>query len=286
MKAFRVVGLSLLGVGILSVAVLVAPVVRATVRQRADVRRSVMIADGAGSEIGAAVHDAGQADLDRAKSPGGAVVDDVRPDSPAAMAGFKSGDLVVEFDGERVRSAAQLTRLVRETPAERAVKAVVVRDGNRVDLTVTPRERRPGRWSDDAFERPFSRLDHLPDLNVEIEKAIGPMFGGRGRLGITVEELTPQLGEYFGAKQGLLITSVQEDDSPAAKAGLKAGDILTTVNQQTVTVRGDVMEALHEMDDGAEVTLGIVRDRKPMTLKATLTGEPGRGRRVYRNRGL
>ncbi len=288
MKVSRVVGLSVLGVCVLAGAVAVAPVVRATVRQHGEARRAFAFLDGARSEIGASVRDAAQADLDRAKlsTQGGAVVDDVRPESPAAAAGLKAGDLIVEFDGERVRSAAQLTRLVRETPAERGVKAVVMRDGGRVELTVTPRDRRPGRWSEEAFERPFGRLERLPDLNFDVERSLGPIFGGRARLGITVEELTPQLAQYFGVKEGLLVSSVQEDDSPAAKAGLKAGDVLTAINQRSVSDREDVLDALRDVDDGTEVTIGIVRDKMPMTLKATLSGEPGRGRRVHLNRVL
>ena len=71
----------------------------------------------------------------------GAVVRDVHRDSPAASAGFADGDVIVEFDGERVRSASQLTRLVRETPAGRIVGATVMRDGRRVELEVTPETR-------------------------------------------------------------------------------------------------------------------------------------------------
>src|SRR5207245_9832621 len=75
---------------------------------------------------------------------GGAVVEDIRADSPAEKAGLKRADVIVEFDGERVRSARQFTRLVQETGPGRTVKATVVRDGQRKDVELTPTDGRQG----------------------------------------------------------------------------------------------------------------------------------------------
>jgi S1-C subfamily serine protease len=101
----------------------------------------------------------------------------------------------------------------------------------------------------------------------------------RGRLGVGIQELTPQLAEYFGTKDGVLVTSV-EPDTPAAKAGLKAGDVITSINGRTVNDGGQLIEAVQSADDGADLTVGYVRDKKAATAKATL--EPREKEKVER----
>ena len=106
--------------------------------------RALEIFGGRGSQIGVSIRDVEDDDAKAGKlpAPGGVVIEDVSEDSPAAKAGMKKGDIVVEFDGERVRSVRQFTRLVQETPAGRKIQASLVRDGQRVTVTVEPRERR------------------------------------------------------------------------------------------------------------------------------------------------
>jgi membrane-associated protease RseP (regulator of RpoE activity) len=95
-----------------------------------------------GSRIGVTLADVQPADVTRHKLSGqrGAIVTDVSVGMPAEKAGIKNGDVIVEFDSEAVRSVSQLTRMIRETPAGRAVKVAVVRDGKRMDFTVTPQD--------------------------------------------------------------------------------------------------------------------------------------------------
>src|SRR6187401_226380 len=95
-----------------------------------------------GSRLGVSARDLDTAEADRQKLNGGAVVEDVQPDSPASRAGLRRSDVIVEFDGERVRSARQFARLVQETPSGRTVKVTIARDGQRRDVQVTPDERR------------------------------------------------------------------------------------------------------------------------------------------------
>ena len=80
----------------------------------------------------------------------GAVVESVNPKSPAATAGLREKDVIVEFDGEHVRSARHLTRLVTETPAGREVALVVMRDGHRTNLHLTT-EAGANTWFDPTF---------------------------------------------------------------------------------------------------------------------------------------
>ena len=100
---------------------------------------------------------------------------------------------------------------------------------------------------------------------------------GRGRLGVNVQELTPDLAAYFGVKDGLLVNSVQAD-TPAAKAGFKAGDVIGTVNGKAVTTPDDLIKELADKD--GEVTIGVTRDKKPLALKATLESRKAPARRV------
>ena len=88
------------------------------------------------------------------------------------------------------------------------------------------------------------------------------------RLGVSVHEMTPQLSQYFGAKGGVLVASVEES-SAAAGAGLKAGDVITSVDGSPIGSRSELLAALRRAG-GRAVTLGIVRDRKESTVTAQI----------------
>ena len=96
-----------------------------------------------------------------------------------------------------------------------------------------------------------------------------PFMGSRGRLGVTVQSLTPELEEYFGARSGGVLVSSVTPDSAAAKAGLKAGDVITSINGRSVTGSAGLMRELRDLS--GEVTVGLLRDKQEMTLKAVLT---------------
>lgn len=219
----------------------------------------------------------------------GAVVESVNPNSPAATAGLREKDVIVQFDAERVRSASHLTRLVAETPAGREVTLSVMRDGRRTDLRIKP-EAGPG-WFDPRFGGMMDQ-DHWREYAEQAERAAREMSrnlpemmegmrGGRahrGRLGVTVQELSPDLAEYFGVKSGVLVASVAAD-SAAAKAGLKAGDVITAVDGKPVSSPAELIRALPAGEGSHDVNLTVVRDKKELTLKATLQpASPGRVR--------
>lgn len=233
--------------------------------------RRVIRLDGGGSRLGVMV-----SDVDDAARPG-VRIDDVDAGSAGAKAGAKEGDLVVDFDGERVRSARQLTRLVQETPPGRAVKMTVLRNGAKQTLDVTPE-------ADAVFSRRLAppafdfHFDGEPGAAVPAFPGFlaPPAFAGRGRLGVEVEELSDQLATYFGVATGGVLVSSVTKASAAEKAGLKAGDVITTVNGTAVREARDLVDELSEVKDGAEVSLGIVRDKKPSTVKAMLAA-PARG---------
>jgi serine protease Do len=245
-----------------------------------------------GGRLGVAIRDVNDDDVKRGRLDGsrGAVIDQVTEDSPAEKAGFKTGDIVIEFDGERVRSAQQLTRLVQETPGGRSVSAVVVRDGQKTTLSVQPRDAWEGlRGEVGDFLRyefparvvtPRAPRPATPPRPPAVPAPFIESFSFRTgtALGITISDMSDQLAEYFGAKDGALVTSVR-DDSAAAKAGVKAGDVVTSINGQEVKVPSDVRRAIGRLEAGADFTIDVLRDKKKMTLKGK-TGSRQDRRRV------
>jgi serine protease Do len=238
------------------------------------IERVIEVLGGRGSEIGVSIRELAEADVKAGRS--GVVIEEVRDESPAADAGFKAGDVVTNFDGERVRSTRQFARLVEETPAGRAVKAQVQRDGKPVDLTVTPgvprhaTRVRPGPGGDPPMGGMFRMMPHEEggpmifepgDFDVRV-------MTRPGRLGVGVQDLTPDLASYFGVKEGVLVTSVNKD-SAGAKAGLEAGDVITSVDGKAVEDSADLRRRLWKDEEATGATLEVVRDKKPMSLKVT-----------------
>jgi serine protease Do len=221
----------------------------------------------------------------------GAVVESVRPNSPAATAGFHEKDVIVQFDGERVRSASHLGRLVAETPAGRDVAVAVMRDGRRLDLHVKPEA--ANSWFDPRFGDTIDldagqwreQMERAGRAARELGRNFPEVLGSsRGRLGVTVQQVSGELADYFGVKAGVLVATVVPD-SPAAKAGLKAGDVITAVNGKAIATPRELTGALPAADSAQEVTLTVFREKKELTMRATLTSpastsRPLRGRRV------
>ncbi len=213
----------------------------------------------------------------------GAFVESVVEESPAAKAGVQEGDVITSFGGERVRSVAHLTRLVRETPAGRKASLEVVRGGQSRTFDVALEARRMHFATPEIAMAPrvhvAPRVQVAPMPRFDIEMTPGPggmMAWGRGpRLGVMTDEISGQLAEYFGVKQGqgVLVKEVIEG-SAAAKAGLKAGDVIVRLNDKTVGDVGDLREALNQAES-KEVTVTVVRDRREQSLKVTLD-EPQR----------
>jgi serine protease Do len=267
-------------------------------------RPRVMMLDGRGSQLGVVVQDLDDAALKAAGAQHGVRIDDVEGGSAAARAGLKEGDIVVDVDGDRVRSARQFSRVIQETPEGRSVRLGVLRNGQKQNVDVTPERQsfsfnidgdRIGRDIERSLRDIEPRLREIEPRLREIEPRLrefrfdGPMSfdfdfprltSPRGRLGVQLGELTPQLAEYFGAKEGGVLVSSVTKDSPAEKAGLKAGDVITSINGDNVRGTDDLVDELR--DTTGEVTVGIVRDKKSSSVKATLEPTATRTRRPGR----
>jgi len=251
-----------------------------------------------GSYVGVTVRDVEASDVERAGLPGpaGVVVEEVRADSPASTAGLRAGDVIVSFDGERVRSARHFERLVSETPEGREVAVSLVRGSERLELSVTP-EAAPSIMALDSLRglrglelrsmpelRNF-RLEVPEDLAVTVPRIDVEGLSGRivtlmrGRLGVGVQEMTDQLAEYFGAGEGVLVTSV-EDETPAKAAGLQAGDVITRIDGEPVRTSSELRRRLDRAS--GEITITLIRDRKEIEVKADVGERDQVVRRIIR----
>lgn len=272
----------------LAVAVSTIVAQGASTRRESDGRREVRVSGGRGARLGVMVRDLDS--TDPGSTAGGVKIESVEDNSPAGKAGMKAGDVIVEYDSERVRSASQFTRLVQETPAGRQVPLAVLRNGQRQTINAAP-EARGMAWDfdldADQIQREVERgLDGMrafrlppPADGFRFDELPGSLMAGRGRLGVTVESLTDQLAQYFGAPDGGALVTMVRKDSAADQAGLKAGDVITSVNGERVHDAAGVTRSIARVDEGT-VTLEYLRDKNPGTATATI--EPRRPVRPVR----
>jgi serine protease Do len=269
----------------LTVLALAGPVAQAQTRRTPDPGTVSVPAAGKVGHIGVRLSDVTAEDMKTLKlgKLEGAMVDGINPNSPASTAGLREKDVVVEFDGERVRSAGHLSRLVSETPAGREVAMAVMRDGRRTVLRIVPDAQERG-WFDPRFGEVMEsgewreQVEHarraareigrnIPEVMESMREGIpGP---NRARLGVSVQQLSGDLAEYFGVKSGVLVASVVPD-SPAARAGLKAGDVITAINGKPIATSRELVTALPAGDASQEISLMVVREKKEIVVKANL----------------
>jgi len=246
--------------------------------------RVIMQTIGAAS-IGVTIRDVTSEDAAKAKmaQPAGVYVESVREGTAAAKAGLQAGDIVIEFDGERVRSASHFTRLVQESVPDRQVAAVVVRGTSKQMLNVIPEAVGTNFLSRNLFRPQDLQLQVPRNFNFDVEpnflRRALPLSGNA--LGVSVTPLSEQLAAYFGVKDGVLVNDVTTS-SPAASAGLRAGDVITAINGEQVSSAAEITRALRD-NRNETVDITITRDRKSQTLKATVptrtppAGRSGRG---------
>jgi serine protease Do len=201
----------------------------------------------------------------------------VEPDSPAEKAGLKPGDVVLEYNGQRVEGTQQFIRMVRETPPGRRVTLLISRDGATQTVTATLGRRRADDWPlGPEFRANMERLrEHLRNLEIDVDTPRAFMSWRNTLLGIEAESLSDQLAEFFGVKDGVLVRRVLPG-TPAEKAGLKAGDVITKVDGEAVRAPTQIASRLRRVRDKGSAQLTIVRNRQEMTL--TVKFEPPRER--------
>jgi serine protease Do len=238
-----------------------------------------------GSYLGVGVADV---DDERAKAlklreTRGVELTSIAEDSPASKAGLKTGDVVMEFNGQRVEGLDQFMRYVRETPPNREVKIAVSREGKLQTFALTTAKRKPMvafrdgepmRIEIPRIEMPRMEMPDTPRMTMSWRS---------GMLGIEGEGLEGQLAEFFGVKDGVLVRSVGKDTA-AEKAGLKVGDVITKVDGTPVNSTRQITNAIRAMRDKKTFPVTVVREKRESSMNVTIEDAerpaPPRGRSV------
>jgi C-terminal processing protease CtpA/Prc len=254
---------------------------------------NIVIGDDGSSWLGVETH---EVTADKAKelklsAERGVVLGKIVPDSPAAKAGLKENDVVTEINGQRVEGAAQFRRMIREIPAGRSIQLTVWRDGRSQTVSAIlgkSEERRramkmvaptPGAF---AFRMP--EIPDVPSMEWNGNMVFG---GGQPRLGIDAEDISGQLGSFFGAPEGegILVRDVNSG-SPAEKGGVKAGDVITSLNGERIRTVGELREKLSAKRDDKDrtVKLGVLRNKSEISLTVELPAAAPRAKRLVSRR--
>ena len=199
----------------------------------------------------------------------------VDQDAPAGKSGLKEQDVILTLNGTDVQSVEQLRRMIRETPPGRVVTLGVSRNGQPMTIKVELADRKKNySYSYSADDKQFKFnmptmpvMPVMPDIDVPVSIVV---VHSSVRSGLMVENLTPQLGDFFGAKegQGVLVRSV-EKGSGADKAGFRAGDVIVKINGEPIRDSGDFSHALRSRKDNT-ASVSVIRDKKEQTITITL----------------
>jgi serine protease Do len=195
----------------------------------------------------------------------------VDQDAPAGKAGIKEHDVILSMNGTPIESGAQLRRMIHETPPGRAVTLGLSRDGQPLTLQVALADKhKEYGWAGPKPGDIHVNIPpiHIPDIDIPSMNMV--VVTSSARSGLMVENITPQLGDFFGVKDGngVLVRTV-EKGSRAEKAGFRAGDVIIKINSQPVHDTSDFSHAVKSRS-GNSVSVGVVRDKKEQTLNLTL----------------
>ena len=207
----------------------------------------------------------------------GALLGKIVPDSPAAKAGLKENDVVLEINGQGIEGTEQFRRMIHEIPAGRTANLTVWRDGRSQNIKVTVGKHDAGNMKvfadgPKSFAFKMPPMPAMPDLSgLEHLRSFSMISPGRPLLGIDAETLEGDFGNYFGAPngEGVLVRGVFAS-SPAAKAGLKAGDVITSLNGERVRNASELREKLLTNREGKSIKLGVLRNKSGVTLNVEI----------------
>ena len=207
----------------------------------------------------------------------GAEVTLVDQDAPAGKAGIQEHDVILQFNGQPVEGVEQLGRMIHETPPGRTAVLLLSRDGQPVTINVKLADRGQAMATSKLLRKEFSfkalppmpampQMPEMPDFDIQSYEI--STFGPHS--GLLVENLTAQLGEFFGVKngEGVLVRSVEKNSS-GETAGFRAGDVITRIGTEKVTNRGDWKMALRGHRSG-KVNVTVIRDKREQVLTLTL----------------
>ena len=199
----------------------------------------------------------------------------VDQDAPAGKAGLKEQDVILTLNGTEVESVEQLRRMIREIPPGRAVTLGISRNGQAMTMKAELGDRKQSHahnFGPDNKQFKFNMpimpaMPVMPEMDLPVSIVV---VHSSARSGLMVENLTPQLGDFFGAKngQGVLVRSVEKGSS-ADKAGFRAGDVIVKINGEAIHDSGDFSHALRSRKDNT-ASVSVIRDKKEQTISITL----------------
>ena len=201
----------------------------------------------------------------------GAIINKVVDDSPADKAGLMEDDIIISFSDKKVRTSEDLVDFVRDqNPGDKIKLIIIDEDGNKKDVEIEL-----GRRKSLLKEFAWSGIDDDDDDKLRYFFFSDDAYP---YIGVTLSELSDQLGEFFGVQDGdgVLISEVEED-SPAEKAGLKAGDVIVAVDDEEVEDAGDVQEIIRDKEVGETAEIAVLRDRKKELIKVEVGEKEGGG---------
>jgi len=219
----------------------------------------------------------------------GVMVSEVVDDGPADKAGFEDGDVILEFNGKTILDNGDLVKAVRKTTPGDNVKVVVLREGKNKTLNVEIGENEDSN----VFFLSNADAPHVKHLGMNGNKVIVMSDGDdavtwtmdddsvlgfnsdRGYMGIHLDSLNEQMGEYFGVSdgEGALVTEVIED-SPAAEAGMKAGDVIVKLGDQDIDSPDALYKAVADTEPGQQLAVKVVRKGQDKSVDITLGEMP------------
>jgi serine protease Do len=241
--------------------------------------------------LGVEIQDIGDDEIGtlKLKDVRGAEISSLDHDGPACKAGMQLHDVILQLNGQLIEGGDQLRRLLREIPAGQNVSFVISRDGQTQTLTLQMADRR--KVEEQAWEQHYSVSAPGPrpaQFETRGNSFMGSAPPSAGSVAITpkghrdflgtsmilspsftgakLEVMGPQLAVFFGAEAGagLLVRSVDEN-SPAAEAGMKAGDVVVRINSIALSNGADWTKIVHE-NRGRPVPVIVLRDKHEQTL--------------------
>lgn len=215
----------------------------------------------------------------------GVAITKVEENSPAAKAGLMVNDVIVRIDGDEVTSVRKLNRLISEIAPDHSATITILRNGQQMDVRAVL-EKREIKMFNGTFTVPNVEMPNIQIPRVEMPKVVPQVwtvppggvlstdgtamfFGMNRQIGVSVSSLGKQLGDYFGVEdgKGLLVTNVRAD-SPAFKAGIKAGDVIVQVDGKPVATSMDLIRSIGTKKEG-DVRLTIIRDKNRQEISVT-----------------
>lgn len=206
----------------------------------------------------------------------GVEVKHVEENSPAAKAGLKDGDVVLEYNGQRVEGVEQFIRLISETPAGRKANLNVWRSGSTMSISAILEVRNRALGNTMVLRIPDTPPPpSIPDITQFRGMITGDfpnLMVSSTRIGLEVESVSGQLADFFGVKQGVLVRSVV-GKSPAEKAGLKAGDVIVKIAGTPVMTGREITGAVRAAK--GKIAFTVVRNKKEMNVEVSIPENRG-----------